>query len=107
MTVEGDGDDDDVVSKNGFTRELAESYVDSIIESIKFAEKDKVIKRVLTEKGIPTLPAEDSCDDHATLGQDQEPPLSLVIEGTAPTSVAATDTRAANLPASSTLDSKV
>lgn len=89
--MRGDGEDDEL-SENGFTKELAESYVDSIIQSIKFGERDGQISKILTEKGIQALPNEESCDIHAPSGQDQEPPPTLVIKGTNPTSATATGT---------------
>ncbi len=44
--IEGD-DEEEAVSRNGFTTELAESYVDSIEETFKFAKRDEVIIKVL------------------------------------------------------------
>lgn len=47
-TIRSDGNE----SENGFTREMAESFVDALDRAIKFGEEDEVIAGVLKGKKI-------------------------------------------------------
>ena len=53
MRVQGDAEGDDqeaTVSQNGFTREVAREYVDSIEESFKFAQRDNFLREELVKR---------------------------------------------------------
>ena len=84
MRVTAD-DDEESVSKNGFTEELAESYVRNLEVSIRFAQNDKVIARVLKSKHHVIKRAEKNGCEGENQGpqaggeENQGPPASLIV----------------------------